>query len=321
METDRERGGRFQAFLAILYYEFLWNIRKKKTIGLFLIVFAVATLELALPPLLSNYLGQPFRQDPSFVFNSVSVLTGILIFLLAVSTTMNTVSGEFESGSIIPLLTKPVSKTLVFAGKVVAAFLTLLGVYAFLALYILIGGVLIQGPQDNLQLVPLGLLGLTMATMVWASIVIALGTVSKNSVVAALGSFGLYIGLTIVGSLLAAFLGQSSLLFYTPGDGATGSTGSCTGLATPTSRFGGGRAVLPTGTNALGLLVMEWVLNPDLTLNFCGFRFARGVTETYLLSAEPISMVALRALSVSLSYIVILLLVGWFAFRRTQITE
>ncbi len=315
METKRVRGGRFQGFLAILYYEFLWNIRKKKTISLFLIVFAVVTLELALPPLLSNYLGQPFRQDPSFVFNSVSVLTGILIFLLAVSTTMNTVSGEFESGSIIPLLTKPVSKTLVFAGKVVAAFLTLLGVYAFLALYILIGGVLIQGPQDNLQLVPLGLLGLTMATMVWASIVIALGTVSKNSVVAALGSFGFYIGLTIVGSLLAAFLGQSSLLFYTPGDGATGSTGSCTSLGF------GGRVSTQTGTNALGLLVMEWVLNPDLTLNFCGFRFARGATETYLLSAEPISMVALRALSVSLSYIVILLLVGWFAFRRTQITE
>ena len=26
--------------LAILYYEFLWNLRKKKTVGLFILVFA-----------------------------------------------------------------------------------------------------------------------------------------------------------------------------------------------------------------------------------------------------------------------------------------
>lgn len=49
---------------------------------------------------------------------------------------MNTISGEFETGSITPLLTKPVSKNTVFLGKVVASILTLLGIYAFLTAYV-----------------------------------------------------------------------------------------------------------------------------------------------------------------------------------------
>ena len=310
------KGGRFTSFLAILYYEFLWNLRKKKTIGLFIIVFAIVTLQLALPPILSNVLGQPFQQNPTFVFRNVGSLTGILIFLLAMATTMNTVSGEFESGSIIPLLTKPVSRSLVFAGKMTAAFLTLLAVYVFLAFYMIVGGWAIQGPQDNLQLVPLGVLGLTVGTMVWMSIVVALGTLSKNSIVAAMGSFGFYLGLSIVGALLATFLGQTSILFYTPGDGATGSTGTCTPRG-----FGAAGDVFATGTNALGLLLMQWALDPGLSLNFCGFRFARGSTETYLLSSEPVASVASRALGIGLAYVAVLLLVSWFVFRRSEIVE
>ncbi len=309
------KGGRFSGFLGILYYEFLWNFRKKKTVGLFIIVFALVTLQLALPPILSYSQGRVLRQDPTFVFRNSAILNGIFVFLLAVATTMNTVSGEFETGSIIPLLTKPVSRTLVFTGKMVVAFLTLLAVYGFLGVYMTVGGYLTRGPQDNLQLVPLGILGMTLGTIVWTSIVVALGTVSKNSIVAALGSFGFYIGLAIVGGVFSAILGQSSILFYTPGDGASGTTGNCVG-----GGFGNFDA-FSTGTNALGMLLMQWVLEPGLNLSFCGFRFTANNPETYLISTEPISSVALRALGVSLAYITALLLVSWFVFRRAEIAE
>ena len=310
------RGNWVSSFLAILYYEFLWNLRKKKIVGLFIIIFAVVTLQLALPPILSWASGLPFQPDSDFVFRNVASLNGFFIFLLAVATTMNTVSGEFETGSIIPLLTKPVSRTLVFFGKVVAASVTLLAAYAFLGVYMILGGILTLGPQDNLHLVPLGLLGLGLGTLVWTSIVIALGTLSKNSIVAALGSFGFFIGLAIVGSLLSAFLGQSAILFYTPGDGAFGTTGSCTGAG----GFGGPDG-LPTGTNALGTLLMQWVLNPSLGLTFCGFRFTGGNPETFVISSEPISSAALRALGISIGYVTVLLLVSWFFFRRSEIVE
>lgn len=308
-------SGRLTGFVAILYYEFLWNLRKKKTIGLFIIVFAIVTLQLALPPILSSVQGRPFPQDPTFVITSVGTLSGFFIFLLAVATTMNTISGEFESGSITPLLTKPVSRNLVFVGKVFAAFLSLLAVYTFLALYMTLGGLAILGHQNNLELVPLGILGLTLATMVWTSIVLALGTLSKNSIVAALGSFGFFLGLLIVGVVFLGILGSTAILFFAPGDGAPGSFGSC--------EFGGGfgGGGLSTGTNAVGLLLMEWLRDPGLTLNFCGFRFTGGMQEVFLASSDSIGTVASRAVGVSLAYVGVLLFVSWLAFRRSEIVE
>ncbi|HVH16337.1 MAG TPA: ABC transporter permease [Candidatus Angelobacter sp.] len=302
-------------FLAVLYYEFLWNLRKKKIVGLFILVFAIVTLELALPPLLDYYNGVPFTANSNIVFDFFNGLSGIFLFLIAVATTMNTISGEFETGSITPLLTKPVSKNTVFLGKIVASFLTLLGIYAFLTVYVTLGGILIEGSQNNLQLVPLGLVGLTLATMVWGSLVILLGALSKSSFVAALGSFGVWIGVTIAGSILGSVFGQTTILFYAPGGGATGSTATCT-----TGRLEAG-GTFSTGTDNLGYMLMQWVLNAGNTLNFCGFRFRGGATETFLASSDTIANVALRDLGVTVAYLAVFLFLSWYAFRRAQIIE
>jgi len=303
-------------FLAILYYEFLWNLRKKKIIGLFLLVFAIVTLSLALPPILDYVNGVTLTADPNAVTGFFNGINGIFLFLIAVATAMNTISGEFETGSITPLLTKPVSKNTVFLGKIVASFLTLLGMYAFLTVYVTVGALVIDGTQNNLQLAPLGLVGITLATMVWASVVILLGTLSKNSLVAALGSFGVYIGITIVGAVLGTIYGQTSILFYAPGGGATGSTSLCErGVGTTFS----------TGTDNLGYLLIQLVLNPNTILNFCGVRISPGGrgegVQLFTSASDPMSTAALRALGVSLAYIAILLLVSWYAFRRSQIIE
>ena len=306
------------AFLAVLYYEFLWNIRKKKIIAIFLIIFIIATVELAFTPIADAVANPPqtLQANPTFVFSGIEGLTGIFLFLVGIATTMNTISGEFESGTIVPLLTKPVSKTLVFAGKIVGTVITLLAAYSFLVAYISIGGTLIYGTQNNLNLVPLGILGLTMGSLVWASIALTLGTLSKNSVLAALGSFGFYIGLLIGGTLIAAQLGASTILFYAPGIGAAGTTGQCTGI----TREGG--QSFSTGTDALASMLMRWVLNPGQVLNFCGFQFrAQGAPTGTLLASDTFANVAFRDLWVSLVYVAALLLLSWFAFRRSQISE
>jgi ABC-type transport system involved in multi-copper enzyme maturation permease subunit len=302
-------------FLAILYYEFLWNLRKKKIVGLFILVFAIVTLELALPPLLDYYNGVPLTPNSNVVFDFFNRLTGIFLFLIAVATTMNTISGEFETGSITPLLTKPVSKNTVFLGKIVASFLTLLGIYAFLTVYVTVGGILIEGSQNNLQLIPLGLVGLILATMVWGSLIILLGTLSKSSLVAALGSFGVWIGVTIAGGVLGSVFGQTTILFYAPGSGATGSTGGCG----PGRLEAGG--TFATGTDNLGYMLLQWALNGSTNLNFCGFRFRGGATETFLASSDTIANVALRDLGVTLAYLAVFLFLSWYAFRRAQIIE
>ncbi len=278
-------------------------------------MFVIVTLELALPPLLDYYQGQPLTPSPDVVSNFFKGLAGIFMFLIAVATTMNTISGEFETGSITPLLTKPVSKNTVFIGKIVASFITLLAIYAFLTAYAVAGAVLIDGTQNNLQLVPLGLIGLTVSTMVWASLVILLGTLSKSSLVAALGSFGVWIGVTIVGGVLGSIFGQTAILFYAPGSGATGSTTGC----------GAGRleagGTFATGTDNLGFMLMQWALNGGTTLNFCGFRFRAGATETFLASSDTIANVALRDLGVTVAYLAVFLFLSWYSFRRAQIIE
>ena len=314
--SQKKRAGTLAAFLAILYYEFLWNIRKKKIIAIFIIIFAIATVELAFTPIADYVNNQTLQPNSTFVFDGIESLTGIFLFLVGVATTMNTISGEFESGTIVPLLTKPVSKTLVFVGKIVGTVVTLLAAYTFLVAYVTLGGSLIFGPQDNLNLVPLGILGLATGSLVWACIALTLGTLSKNSVLAALGSFGFYIGLLIGGTLIAAQLGASTLLFYAPGMGAAGTTGQCAGITQEGTRS------FSTGTDALASMLMRWVLNPNQVLNFCGFRFRTGGQPTgTILASDTFANVAFRDLWVSLVYVAALLLLSLFAFRRSQIAE
>ena len=315
----REKSRPFAGFFAVLYYEFLWNLRKKKTIGLFTLILGIAVLEIVLGPLLAYYYGPPLPNDPNFVYTTVSypVLGGILLFLVAIATAMNTISGEFETGSIVPLLTKPVSKTTVFLGKVAGAFLTLLGLFAVRAVLLTIGGIITRGPQDYLWVVPVGVIGLTAATTVWAAVVIFLGTVSKNSLVAALGTFGIYLGLTIASAVVVRYLGQAAILLYTPGTGAMATTRQCLG------NIGGENpTTLGSGTDWLGRLLAEWIVNPNLFLNYCGLRFRGGISSEIIpLSSDTISTMALRSLGVGLVYIIGLLAISWYAFRRTQILE
>src|SRR3989475_13171080 len=120
-------------FLAILYYEFLWNLRKKKIVGLFILVFAIVTLELALPPLLDYYNGVPLSPNSNVVFDFFNGLSGIFLFLIGVATTMNAISGEFETVSITPIMTKPVSHDTVFLGNITTSVINLTGIYTLQA--------------------------------------------------------------------------------------------------------------------------------------------------------------------------------------------
>ena len=201
MNKKRNLGWKTR-FWAVVKYELLWNIRKKKFLGVIVVAFALATLSLALPVLLSNMIGQPLEQNPDYVISTGAGIGGLGMFLFAVVIVMNSISGEFESGTIVPLLTKPVSRTIVFLGKLFAAFITLLSAYAILFIYMAVGGTIVYGPQNNLHLLPLSLLGTVVSTFVWIAIVLAIGTISKSSLIAALGTFGIFIALTISLSLI-----------------------------------------------------------------------------------------------------------------------
>jgi len=312
---SRSKPGWMTRFLAVVRYEVLWNIRKKKFLGMIIVAFALATLTLASGYIVSAVTGEPVESNPDFVINSNLGLGGIGFFLFAVVTVMNSVSGEFESGTIVPLLAKPVSRTTVFVGKLFAAFLTLLMTYVFLVIYLSVGGVIIYGPQNNLHLVPLSLIGGILSTLVWIAIVLLFGSVFKSSMIAALGTAGIWLGATIIGSILSVLSGQGWILTYVPGSGTSGYVEG-TVSAQP---FGLGVQVA-TGTDNIGSNLINYILHPDWNVTFFKLNFTNPMNPSgEPLYSLPLSSVVMQSIVVASVYFVVLTAVAWYAFKRTQV--
>ena len=302
------------SFLAIVRYELLWNIRKKKFIGVLILAFAFATLSLVLPVVLRNMNNQPINPNPDYVMTSGTGIGSFAFFLFALVSVMNSISGEFESGSIVPLLTKPVSRTTVYLGKICAAFITILGAYVLLMIYLAAGGYVIYGPQNNLHLISITLLGSIMSTLVWMSIVLAAGSVSKSSMLAALLGIGIWLGLSIVAGILAVFSNQASALTFIPGGGASG-TLVTSGPSNQTS--------ISTGTDNIASLITSYILNPTADVTFFRIEIdpAHGIVNRIPMYTESLSLVAARSVAVAVIYILAFNFIAWFAFKRAQIAE
>ncbi|MEM3770463.1 MAG: ABC transporter permease subunit [Candidatus Bathyarchaeia archaeon] len=299
-------------FWAIVKYELLWNIRKKKFIGVIVLAFALATLSLVLPIILYNVIGEYLPQNPDYVISTGAGIGGMGMFLFAVAIAMNSISGEFESGTIVPLLTKPVSRTVIFIGKLLAAFITLLTAYASLLVYMAVGGWIVYGPQNNLHLLSLSLLGTLVSTFVWVAIVIFIGTLSKNSLLAALGTFGIYMALNISSSIISVFTDQAWILNYLPGSGAAGYL----------KNNGTVMRGISTGTDNIAANIVNYVLYPSAEVAYLKFGFVRGgVPLMEELFTEPLWFVLLRAMLVAFAYIIGLFAIALYSFKRAQVLE
>jgi ABC-type transport system involved in multi-copper enzyme maturation permease subunit len=295
-------------FWAVVQYEILWNIRKRKFIGIIVVAFAFATLSLALPVVLYNRAGQPVPLNPDYSVNFSP--NAFVFFLFALVTVMNSISGEFESGTIVPLLTKPVSRTFVFLGKLIAAFIMILSAYAVLFVYAAIGGTVVYGSQNNLQLIPLSLVGSIISTFVWVAIVLAIGSISKSSMIAALGAFGIFIGLLISTPIISIFSDQAWILSYLP---SSGMAGTIKDLSISVS----------TGIDNIAPTLITYVLHPSSNITFykiSGFRPGQP-TSMIELYTEPLSLVLLRSIAVAVAYILAFSFISWYAFKRAQIVE
>jgi len=312
---DRTGPSWMTRFWAVVRYELLWNIRKKKFLGVVVVAFALVTLSLALPVILSSTIGESVGANPDYVVTSSIGSFGF--FLFALVTAMNSISGEFESGTIVPLLTKPVSRTMVFLGKLFAAFTIILVTYTVLFVYTVIGGTVVYGAQNNLHLVPLTMLGSILSTFVWIAMVLAVASISKSSLIAAIGGLGIFLALLISAPIVSAFSSQAWVLTYVPGNGASGTLGAAGPINVTTTQS------VATGTDGIGANLGTFVLHPEANVTFYRLGIiAPGLPpETIALYTEPLSLVLVRSIIVALVYIAVFLLVAWFFFKRAQVLE
>ena len=310
--TGRPRPSWFTRFWAVVRYEMLWNIRKKKFIGVVIVAFVLATLSWALPLVSSSATSQPINADPEYAVTFTVPAIGM--FLFALITAMNSISSEFESGTIVPLLTKPVSRTMVFLGKLLAAFIIILVTYTILFVYVVIGGVLVYGPQNNLQLVPLGLIGNILSTFVWIAIILAAGALSKSTVISTLVALGFFIGILFAVPIVSLFAGPSPALNYVPGSGASGTMITTQGPIT-----------VGAGTDNIGANLINYALYPSANVDFnrTSLQIQDGqprITQTFAY-AEPVSLVTSRSIAMAAAYTIIFLIIAWIAFKRAQVLE
>jgi ABC-type transport system involved in multi-copper enzyme maturation permease subunit len=308
----RTRPSWLTRFWAIVRYEMLWNIRKKKFIGTIIVAFVFATLSWVLPVVISATTDQPINANPEYAVTFT--IPAIGMFLFALITAMNSISSEFESGTIVPLLTKPVSRTMVFLGKLLAAFIIILVTYTILFVYTIIGGIFVYGAQNNLQLVPLGLLGNIVSTFIWVAIILAAGAVSKSTIISALIALGFFIGLLLAVPIVSVFAGPSPALNYLPSSGTTGTMITTQG---PMS--------IGAGTDNIGTNLINYALYPTANANFnkTSIQIQNGQPQIHQIFAytEPISLIASRSIGIALAYIFVSLFIAWYAFKRAQILE
>jgi len=310
--TGRPRPSWFIRFWAVVRYEMLWNIRKKKFIGVVIIAFIFATLSWLLPVVLSATTDQTINANPDYAVTFTIPAFGM--FLFALITAMNSISSEFESGTIVPLLTKPVSRTMVFLGKLFAAFIIILVTYTILFVYVVIGGALVYGPQNNLHLVPLGLLGNILSTFVWIAIILAAGALSKSTIISTLVALGFFIGILFAAPIVSLFAGPSPALNYVPGSGASGAMFTTQGLIT-----------VGAGTDNIGANLINYALYPSANVNFnrTSVDIQGGqlnMTQTFAY-AEPISLITARSVATAATYTIIFLVITWIALKRAQVLE
>jgi ABC-type transport system involved in multi-copper enzyme maturation permease subunit len=205
---------------------------------------------------------------------------------------------------------------MVFFGKLFAAFVIILISYAILFTYTTVGSIFVYGPQNNLQLVPLVLLGNLISTLIWVSLLLAMGSLTKNTIITVLVALGLFLALLIALPIVSVFAGPSQSLNYLPGSGAGGSM-----------LVGNTTMSISTGTDNIGVNIVNYVLYPSGNVTFSKIDLSAiqaGQTTlptTGVLYTEPTSLIALIALGVAFVYIFVFLFIAWIALKRSQILE
>ncbi|MEM3382821.1 MAG: ABC transporter permease [Nitrososphaerales archaeon] len=295
-------------FKALLRYEILWNLRKRKFQAILLIIILIQIISFILPLIFSSMANQSIQQDP---YRALSPPSGFFMFLLAIAIGMNSIPEEFEHGRAHILFSKPVSRSMIFIAKVFAALIIITISYIILYLIGLGLSYIIYGPQEYIIISPILILGTLISTILYLSIVFFLGVTSKSSIIAALGSFGILIGLSIIVGILGVFTGQAWIADYIPGGGNSG-------IIVDSNMY------IQTGTDALGVILSQFAINPNANVNITyvtDVKLGSNPTIVYESQIIPISQVALKALGVASAYILPLMILAWILFKRTEIKE
>jgi len=213
---------------AVARYELTWDLRKRRTyivVGLFL--FAAFVFGYLLPAINGksittepNELGVSFSSDLWWVlvhnlaFN-IGV-SGVFPLLIGGFIAADSIASEFDYNTIVPLLSQPVRRGEVYAGKLLEKVLLLLVVSAFFTLLVIAGSEVSVGAQSHLEMIPLVIFAEFGAFLEYTALAFLVGSLARSGSMV-LGVLIAAFFLILVSILvLAAYFGEQESMFFLP---------------------------------------------------------------------------------------------------------
>jgi len=285
---------------AVARYELTWDVRKKRTyiiLGLFL--FAAFVFGYLFPTIAGKSIatGTPLQgvnpgaalwwvNAHNLAFNTF--VSGLFPLFIGGFIAADSIGTEFDSNTVVPLFTQPVTRAEVFAGKFLEKILLLLVVSTVFTLLVIAGSEASVGAQSHLEMIPLVVLAELGAFLEYAALAFFIGSLVRS-------------GSTTLGIMIAVFmLVLGSVLIVS--------------LQTGEQEY---MFLLPT-VNADYLLksVFYYIFQPFGVMVLQGYALGAGTTS-------PVAVMVISALAYAvvelLANLLAALAAGYYFFRKAEV--
>lgn len=206
---------------AVAVYEFLWDVRKWRTyivVGVVLLV----TLSIGLNPrAFSGGPGgfggvSPIWWETTVSYVMLYLISGIFPLLIGGVLSTDSLSTEFDKGTIAALLAQPIRRSELYCGKLLEKTLLLLVVAAVLVGLALGTCDLSAGTQQQLVWVAPFVLGVTLVFIGFAAMAFFLGSLLPSGSATLGAMLGIFFALFIAGALLVVWYGFGDWVYFVP---------------------------------------------------------------------------------------------------------
>jgi ABC-type transport system involved in multi-copper enzyme maturation permease subunit len=210
---------------AVARYELTWDFRRKRTyvlLGIFLfIAFAIGyAVPLAVGKSAATSIIGNFSSDAWWVTVVLAVflaeISGLFPLLIGGFISTDSLASEFDKNTIVPLLSQPVRRLEVYAGKLLEKFLVMLAVSVALTALAIVAAEASVGGQAHFEWFPWVVLLVLGAFMEYTALAFFFGSFLRSGTMVLGILLGVFLGIVIGVGVLALKVGLQEWMNLLP---------------------------------------------------------------------------------------------------------
>jgi len=218
----------FAKIWVIARYELTWDLRKRRTyIVVGLLLFAAFVYGYLWPIIWGKSIttaqlqfGISFGSELWWVaavfLAFTTFMSGLFPLLIGGFISADSLASEFDSGTVVPLLSQPVRRVEVYLGKFLAKLLLLLAVSVLFTLLVLAGSEVSVGAQTHLDMFPLLVFAEFGAFLEFAALTFFIGSFSRSGAMVLGVLITMFFMITLTVLVLALQFGEHESMFFLP---------------------------------------------------------------------------------------------------------